>query len=393
MQEAKEISHPNNNNTALLHEALKDIMALTGAECSSLFLFDSANNELVLDSFCNSCNMQIKGIKRRVGEGISGKVANLRKPVLVKDIDKDGRFRRNGFTHYQTKSFISIPLFGSEGLLGLINIADKSDGGAFTEKDLEYAAAICRYTSCLAEIRAHSEKLKLEKALLEKYASVGKLAAGVVHEVNNPLDGVIRFANILTAQLEHNSIAREYMLEIKKGLNRIANTTKSLLEFSHFINSDTAKFKRYADIHILIDECLDALKHKLNGNIKIIRGYQPGLPQVLDFGMSHVVMNLLKNAMEAMPEGGALEISTRFKDLWMQISFKDTGVGVPAEIKDHIFEPFFTTKSIDKGTGLGLAICKEIINKYEGSIEVESSRDKGSTFNVVIPRKYLQEAK
>ncbi|MFZ5800811.1 MAG: GAF domain-containing sensor histidine kinase [Candidatus Omnitrophota bacterium] len=385
MQQAKEVNPPNNPD-GLFNEALKDIMSLTGAECGSLFIFDPANNELILDSFCNCGNMQITGIKRRVGEGISGKVANLRKPVLVKNIDKDSRFRRNGFTHYHTKSFISIPLSNCEELLGLINIADKSDGRPFTEKDLECASAICRYVSCLVDIRK-------QKALLEKYASVGKLAAGVVHEVNNPLDGVIRFANILTAQLEHNSIAREYMLEIKKGLDRIANTTKSLLEFSHFVNTGAGKFKRHSDISVIIDECLETLKHKLNGNIKIIRNFQSGLPKILDFGMSHVVMNILRNAIEAMPTGGTLEIITQLKEIGMQISFKDTGIGVPEEIQPRIFEPFFTTKSIDKGTGLGLAICKEIINKYEGQIEVKSCLGRGSTFSVLIPRKFLLEIK
>jgi signal transduction histidine kinase len=112
----------------------------------------------------------------------------------------------------------------------------------------------------------------------------------------------------------------------------------------------------------------------------------------MDLGISHIVVNIIKNAFDAMPDGGILEISTEMRDSLLEINFKDTGIGIPAEIKEHVFEPFFTTKSIDKGTGLGLAISKEIINKYEGSIEAQSLPGEGSTFTVSIPKKYLENA-
>jgi signal transduction histidine kinase len=241
-------------------------------------------------------------------------------------------------------------------------------------------------------LKQEKEDLDKQKALLERYASVGKLAAGVVHEVNNPLDGIIRYANILLVQLENNSIAREYLLEMKKGLHRIGNITRSLLEFSHLINSHAAKIKKYTSVGTLIDEALDACYPKPNDNIRINKKYDPSLPRVLDFGMSHVFINMIKNALDAMPNGGILEIAAEVKELTVQISFKDTGTGIPAEIKERIFEPFFTTKGINKGTGLGLAISKEIINKYEGKIEVESAQGKGSTFTILIPKKYLEDA-
>lgn len=400
MNEVKIYGHPETRKQmlGLFNDTLKEIMSIVSAECGSLFLFDSARKELVLDSFYNSRNLQhIKGIKRRVGEGISGKVVDLRKPVLVKDIDRDGRFRCNGFNHYHTKSFISIPLFGSEGLLGVMNIADKASGEPFFEKDLEFSATLCRYACIIVDHLWDSERMKQEKEtldkqkeMLEKYATVGKLAAGVVHEVNNPLDGIIRYTNILLTQLENNSVVREYLLEIKKGLQRIANITKSLLEFSHFVNSDAVNIKKYADVHSLIDESVDAVNHRANGAIQINKKYQYDLPRILDFGMCHVVMNMVRNALDAMPDGGTLEITTQMKDLTLQIAFKDTGIGIPSEIRELIFRPFFTTKSIDKGTGLGLAISQEIVNKYEGKIEVQSAAGIGSTFTILIPKKYLE---
>jgi signal transduction histidine kinase len=142
----------------------------------------------------------------------------------------------------------------------------------------------------------------------------------------------------------------------------------------------------------LIDESLDVLNGKLNGNIAIDKRYKRDLPKILDFGLAHVVINIVKNALDAMPDGGRLEISTDIKDSTVEINFKDTGLGVPQEIKERIFEPFFTTKSMDKGTGLGLAICNEIIHRYTGKIEVQSSSQEGTTFTVLIPNKYLENA-
>ena len=383
-----------------LHSTLKEIMSVVNAECGSLFLFDNQNRELVLDSFYNSVNLSLTGIRQRIGEGVSGKVMDIREPILVKNIDEDSRFRRNGFNHYKTKSFISIPLFTCEGVLGLINLADKTSGESFSEKDLEFAVNLSRYSCIIVEYLLHSSKLAQEKEalskqklLLEKYASVGKLAAGVVHEINNPLDGVIRYTNILLDQIENNSIRREYLLEVKKGLNRIANITKSLLEFSHHANSRTSQSRKYIDLHQLINESLDVFCNKLSNDIKIEKRYGENLSRIMDFGLSSVVINIIKNALDAMPQGGRLEVSTGLKDSMVEIIFKDTGAGIPSEIKKRIFEPFFTTKSIGNGTGLGLAISKEIISKYEGSIKVESIPGAGSTFMILIPGKYLENAR
>lgn len=380
-----------------LNKALNEMMLVLGAECGSLFLFDYENDDLVLDSLYNSCQLpSVKGLRIRKGKGICGKVADMEVPVLVRDIDSDPRFRKNGFSHYQTKSFISIPLFSSEGkrLVGIINIADKSNKEPFSLKDFDFAVSLSRYV-CLnidsiinhKELEKDKHSSDKQKVELEKYASVGKLATGVVHEINNPLDGILRYTNMLFVQLEDNPIAREYLLEMKKGLNRIGGITKSLLEFSYMVNSNSSKmkFKKNVDINEIIDESLDMLSNKIPCNIQIEKKYREQLPNVLDLGLSHVFMNLIKNALDAMPDGGRLEISTDMKDSMIEISFKDTGHGIARDIKDEIFEPFFTTKSIDKGNGLGLAICREIIRKYGGRIDVQSSEGRGSNFTISIP--------
>jgi signal transduction histidine kinase len=382
-----------------LHSMLKEIMQAVKADCGSLFLFDSEHKELILDSFHNSCDLHLEGLKKSMGEGVCGKVVELNAPVLVSNIEKDLRFKKNGFKHYRTNSFMSIPLFGTDKLLGLINLADKSNNEPFSGQDLSFATSLAKYACVIVEHLLHysrlkdeKEKLSQQKSLLEKYASVGKLAAGVVHEINNPLDGVIRYTNILFEQVQEDSIIKEYLFEVKRGLGRIANITRSLLEFSHQINSNEFQFKRSVPVHKIIDESLEILKGKINKDICVIKRYMPSTPKILDFGLQHAVLNIIKNAVDAMPAGGILEISTYKNDSVLGISFKDTGQGIPSDIMEQIFEPFFTTKSIDKGTGLGLSMCKEIVNKYEGRIEVKSALREGSTFSILIPIRYLENA-
>lgn len=384
----------------LLNNALRDIKASLNAECASLFLFDAKNNDLVLDSFLNTKDLQIKGLRKRIGEGISGKVAELKLPVLVRDINGDLRFKRNGFNHYNTGSFISIPLFGSNGLLGLINIADKANGESFSEKDMQIAIVLARYSCAIVEHLLQSSRLKDEKeilnkqkSLLEKYASVGKLAAGVVHEISNPLDGILRYTNMLLNQAESSSISGEYLLEIKKGLNRIANITQSLLEFSHQVNSyNYSRVKKYISIPELSDESIDLFKERIKNNITVNKRYGASLSKILDLGLQHIFINLIKNALDAMPDGGALNISADMKNNGVEIVFEDSGAGMSDEMMQHIFEPFFTTKTCNKGTGLGLAICNEIVKKYDGKITVRSASGKGTAFVILLPGKFLENA-
>lgn len=372
----------------LLNETLKDIMAIGNAEGGSLFLFDSGKKELILHSYYNSCELPVLNIRKQIGEGVAGKIIELGIPVLVSDIDLDSRFSRNGFNHYHTNSFISIPLFVAEQLIGLINITDKSTGEAFSEKDLEFAVTLCKYACKNLENISKSE---VQKKTLEKYASVGKLAAGVVHEINNPLDGVIRYTNILLSHIQDNSAGKEYLMEIKKGLLRIANITRSLLDFSHQVNSNTPRLKRYIHLQELIDESLDMLKEKLNGDIELDKSYTNGIPRILDVGLQHVFSNLIKNAIDAMPNGGKLKIATEVKNSRVLVSFQDTGIGIPQEFHERIFEPFFTTKPKEKGTGLGLSICKDIVCKLGGEIAVQSEQGQGATFTVLIPEKYIEK--
>jgi signal transduction histidine kinase len=375
-----------------LSGVLKEMMCSLKAECGSLLLFDPRTEELVLNNFYNSQPLPIKGYRCKLGEGISGKVIRLKEPVLIKDIDRDARFRRNGFKHYRTGSFMSIPLFVSGSPFGIINIGDKSNREQFSEKDLAFAVTLAKYSCRIIEnllgsskIRQENEKLFQEKSLLEKYASVGKMASGIVHQISNPLDGVIRFANMLSEQLEHNPRGKGYLLGIKTGLNRIRDITSNLLNFGCQFKTESSRIPEKVDVNKLLDDSLAIFGHRIDGRINVVRRYRKSLPKVDEQGLQQVFINLIKNALDAMGDSGELRIQTSLRKNFLVISIRDNGHGILPEVREHIFESFFTTKSVKDGAGLGLSICKEIVDGCGGRISVVSEPQKGAEFSVSIP--------
>ncbi len=377
---------------SFLSGTLKEMMGCLKAECGSLFIFDPMTEELVLNNFYNSQPLPIKGLRRKIGQGICGKVIRLSEPVLVKDIDQDIRFRRNGFKHYRTGSFMSIPLIVRGSSFGLINVGDKTSGEQFSEQDLDYCVALasfaCRIIESLLDssrIRRENERLFKEKSLLEKYASVGKMASGIVHEIANPLDGVIRFANLLSGQMEKGLPASGYLSGIKSGLDRIKDITHSLCNFGRQFKTSSGQAGAKADVNRLLDESLYIFQDRISARIKLSRNYGKNLPLIADLGLQQVFINLIKNALDAMSGTGRLWIRTFLKKDFLEISIKDSGHGILPEVREHIFEPFFTTKCQETGAGLGLSICKEIVERYRGQINVQSLIGKGAEFLVSIP--------
>jgi nitrogen-specific signal transduction histidine kinase/putative methionine-R-sulfoxide reductase with GAF domain len=377
---------------SFLNGTLKQMLKSLKAECGSLFLFDDETNELVLNNFYNSQPLAIKGLRRKAGQGICGKVFRLRQPVLVKDIDRDIRFHSNGFKHYRTGSFMAIPLFVYGNPFGLINIGDKANGKPFSEQDLDFCVTLAKYGCTIIEnllfsskIRQENERLFQEKSLLEKYASVGKMASGIVHEISNPLDGVIRFSNMLTGQMERDPRFSGYLSGIKEGLARLRDITLSLCNFGRQFKNVPGQELIKTDVNKLLEDSLAIFQDRISGRIRIKRVYRKRLPKVADQGLQQVFINLIKNALDAMSGTGELEVRTGLSKNCLLIVIKDSGHGILPEVREHIFEPFFTTKGQEKGAGLGLSICKEIVNRYQGQILVRSKPGKGTDFYVSIP--------
>ncbi|MFH1717206.1 MAG: ATP-binding protein [Planctomycetota bacterium] len=232
-----------------------------------------------------------------------------------------------------------------------------------------------------------SEKVDTQRKLAhaEKLAAVGRHASKVAHELNNPLDGILRYVNLAMRTIEQENLQKpkEYLDQCRQGLMRMVRIVGELLEFSR----STYTPMEHAKIEQIVEDALRTMESKAKAlDIRILRDYTRGMPQIRSGNLFQVFCNLTKNALDAMHEGGELKISTRpAADGAIVIEFRDTGAGLPAKNAEAIFEPFFTTKDKGKGTGLGLAICRDIVESCHGRITAENAPDGGSIFTVYLP--------
>ena len=221
-------------------------------------------------------------------------------------------------------------------------------------------------------------------AAAERLAAVGKLAARIAHELNNPLDGILRYINLSLRFAEQKGQEQtcHYLRESRKGLLRMVQIISELLEFSR---SSYSAYQQ-ADPNKLIEDAVKAMEAQVfDKGVKILTRYTTGLPNVRSGNLFQVFCNLIKNAIDAMDAGGVLEIKTYSDEYNLIFEFADTGTGMSAEVQEKLFEPFFTTKASGKGTGLGLAICKDIIDRLYGQIKAENRSEGGCLFTVIIP--------
>jgi len=218
----------------------------------------------------------------------------------------------------------------------------------------------------------------------QKLASLGKMAAGVAHEINNPLTSITINAHLLLEDRGPDDADRDALTLIAEETGRCAQIVKGLLEFARQTPSEASD----ADINDIVERTIQLLDKQASvRNVKIVRDLDKSLPLiVIDKNkIQQVVSNLVINACEAMPDGGTLTIETGLSDDRRQIMLRvaDTGVGIPKANMDQLFDPFFTTKS--HGTGLGLAVSYGIVRQRGGTINVESEVGRGSTFTVELP--------
>jgi len=243
-----------------------------------------------------------------------------------------------------------------------------------------------------AQQQEFAERVRAEQALresermrsvTEKLAAVGRLAAGVAHEINNPLTGVLTFAHLLRNKKDMDEQDREDLDLIVRETTRAAHIVRALLDFAR----ERPPEKKLLDVNAVLRQTLQLLGNRdAFQHVTTVEDFEDNLAPV--FGDEHqleqVFLNLCLNACEAMPNGGTLALSTRTEGEMVCVEVTDTGCGIKKEHLDQIFEPFFTTKPVGKGTGLGLSVSYGIIQEHGGRIEVSSDVGRGTTFGVYL---------
>jgi len=216
----------------------------------------------------------------------------------------------------------------------------------------------------------------------EKLASIGLLSAGVAHEINTPLTGISSYVQILQKKLTEANYL-QILKKIEDQTDRVSKIVKNLLSFSR--NPADLAFHRI-DLKESLEEIISLIDYRLKSlNINLSLDLKPVLIYAQRERLQQVFINIILNALDAMPGGGQLTIQTRQQEARAIIKITDTGLGIKPEHLPRIFDPFFTTKGIGKGTGLGLSISFAIVKEHEGQILVDSQVGQGTTFTIILP--------
>jgi len=232
------------------------------------------------------------------------------------------------------------------------------------------------------------ERKELERALMrsEKLSSLGKLSAGIAHEINQPLTGVLTFASLLQKKYKDDDPTRKDLEIIVRETKRIRGIVQRVLDFAR----ETPLKKKALQIQQIVDQTLGIVEHQeCFFGVTIKKEYDLKVPEVVidPSQMEQVFLNIILNAADAMNGSGTLTVRTRADQKWVMVDLEDTGRGMPEEIIDKIFDPFFTTKDSTEGSGmgLGLALSYGIVKNHDGDIRVKSKVGKGTTFTITLP--------
>jgi signal transduction histidine kinase len=237
-----------------------------------------------------------------------------------------------------------------------------------------------------AILRDVSERTRLEEQLrrTERVAELGTLASGMAHEIGTPMNVILGRAEYLMDRVTDEPV-KKGLKTIVAQVERITRVMNQLLTFAR----RKPREPRPVALEQVIDNSLEMFRERLsNHRVDVSTDIDPGCTTVVADSdqMNQVLINLIMNAIHAMPQGGTLRVGLRPERDMVKLTISDTGHGIPKEVVEKIFEPFFTTKEFGKGTGLGLTVVKGIIEEHQGSIAVESEEGKGTTFTILLPQ-------
>jgi len=320
----------------------------------------------------------------------------LKGPVSSSESQADPTFDSPLARLLPHKSTLVHPMWAKGELIGGFAIAWLRETHRFIPEELRLAEGIARQAGLAIENSRLYEDLKGQMAELTetqaqliqsaKLAAIGELAANIGHEINNPLTSVLGFASYLAEQAQPDDPMREELTMILDEATRARDIVRDLLDFSRRREFTPEP----ADLNAVVEQTVAMLRRQGALDAIALREiYASDLPMVeVDVPrIKQVFLNIINNAIHAMPHGGSLTLRTAAADNAVAVEFTDTGTGIAPGHLDKIFDPFFTTKPEVSGTGLGLSVSLGIVQSHGGSIEVRSEVGKGSTFTVRLPAK------
>ena len=339
-----------------------------------------------------------------VSQTIVDQVLSTGEAVITRDAGKDERFMDGrSIVMMGIKSAMCVPLCGKDDIIGMIYVDKISATGVFVEDDLEFLTAIANEAAISIdnarlfsqlnctnrELRESYLKLEETQEKLiqsEKLSSMGRMIAGVAHDLKNPLSVILGYTEVFLDQ-DDDPRHRDFLGKIEQAGNVMNDIVYDLLAFAR-----QEKVKRSpTSLNKLIEESLElTASHAHGAEISVVRDSEKNLPIVdIDAGqIRRVFSNIISNAYDSIVKGtphGTLSVESDFDDDYVYVTFTNDGPPIKPDEIDKIFDPFFTTKKRGEGTGLGLSLCHGIVSAHGGEIKV-SSRDEMTNFTVALPR-------
>ena len=379
----------------VLEATMRGIREILRVEAGSLVLVDEETGDLVFRKTLSPEHGWISGRTARPGEGIVGYVVQSGEPKLVTDVERDSNFLASidEDTGSHSRTILCVPLTIHDRVIGAIEVINKLDGD-FTEQDVGLLRAMAASVavavdnaSLYSELSDFARELERSQAQLvqaEKLAAIGRLAASIAHEINNPLQAIHNSLHLSTHQGLNEDVRSQYLGVAQAEVERLIEIVQHMLGYYRPSRGGATS----TDLNHIVENVLVLAQKRLqHTGVRVQTDLFPELPPVIAVPdqITQVLLNIIINAIEAMPSGGDLWLQTSISDdgNYTLVSCRDTGPGLSSEQIEHLFEPFYTTKS--SGTGLGLAISYGIVGRHGGVIDVSSKPGQMTTFVVKLP--------
>jgi len=376
---------------------------------SAIYLFDTKLEEFLLGAGRNLKKSQAISINKE--NPLTTYLKQQKEPLVFEEINRKAQedpepiLREAEAQMRFLNAAVIVPGFLDERLIGILILGDKRSGKIYTTEDLNTFSLLANqaalaienallYENIEEQVRQRTKELVgVQKQLIqaEKLATVGTLAGGVAHEINNPLTAILTNVQMLLAENKiDDKLDRESLELIEEATKRCRTIVQKLMAYAKK-PLEAAKISQ-VDLLNVLKSVVSFLGYQLEQeNIKIIIEAKEGnyLVRGNHNELEQVATNIILNAKDAIKQiktSGDIHISLTKSGDWIKIEIRDEGIGMPKEIIPKIFDPFFTTKDVGKGTGLGLSICQAIVEKHNGLITVQSEPNKGSVFTVQLPK-------
>lgn len=388
----------------ILHLILEGVTRVIGFDRTRLYLIDEDKKELECKMAMGIEREKIKDIRLPLDEKNSMVARSVleKKSFNIENALTDSRVNKKLKELFGLKSFAVVPILGRDRVLGAITADNLFTDRIITPEKFEslitfanQAGLALENAKMYDELKSFNtqleEKIKIATRNLrktqdkliqsEKMAALGKLSAGIAHEIKNPLTSIKLLVHSLAKEIQHNEIAKK---DIEVIENEIERVNQIINRFFDFARPKEPEFSS-VDINQVLEEIIALISGEVKEwNIMIKKEFLPLSFVRADEGqIKQVFLNLFLNAMQVMPNGGNLKISSRQNENYVQIEIQDEGEGIAEDIKNKLFEPFFTTK--EEGIGLGLSIVKRIIEDHKGWIRIDNAKTKGAIVTIAFP--------